>query len=474
MKQTAGDGMPGVMRIGGAVAATLVLLAPAIWNRFPLLQYDTGGYLARWFEGYLVPSRSTVYGLFLTALARPDFWLAIAIQAALTVWVLALLLRALGFGGRPLLLFGMTAALSVLTTLPWLASILLTDIFAGLAVLAVHLLVFGDGALRRWERNALIALVAFSVATHSATFAVIVALLAAAALGLVLIRIGALSGILRGGAALALGAVMLVGANYIVAGKLAWTPGGIALSFGRMLQDGVVARYLAEHCPDPRLRLCAHRHELPTDADVFFWGESVFDWLGRFKGLGDEMSTIVVESLRAYPMWQAELAVKATARQLVHVGTGEGVLSTMWHTYVIIEQFTPSVAADMRAARQQRGELDFTVINRIHEPVALASMLLLIPLMAWGLRREPFADLGRLATTIALALLANAVVCGVFANPHDRYGARLVWLAPLLALLAIHRLFAAKASGEATGEATREADPGIAPARTALGADPTA
>jgi len=263
---------------------------------------------------------------------------------------------------------------------------------------------------------------------------------------------------------------------------LAWTPGGIALSFGRMLQDGVVARYLAEHCPDPRLRLCAHRHELPTDADVFFWGESVFDRLGRFKGLGDEMSTIVVESLRAYPMWQAELAVKATARQLLHVGTGEGVLSTMWHTYVIIEQFTPSVAADMRAARQQRGELDFTVINRIHEPVALASMLLLIPLMAWGLRREPFADLGRLATTIALALLANAVVCGVFANPHDRYGARLVWLAPLLALLAVHRLFAAKATREATGEATgeatreatREADPGIAPARTALGADPTA
>ena len=47
-------------------------------------------------------------------------------------------------------------------TLPWLTSILLTDIFAGLAVLAVHLLIFADGALRRWERNALIALIAFA------------------------------------------------------------------------------------------------------------------------------------------------------------------------------------------------------------------------------------------------------------------------------------------------------------------------
>jgi hypothetical protein len=35
--------------------------------------------------------------------------------------------------------------------------------------------------------------------------------------------------------------------------------------------------------------------------------------------------------------------------------------------------------------------------------------------------------------------LANAVVCGVFANPHDRYGARLIWIAPLVTLLAIGR-----------------------------------
>ncbi len=35
----------------GALASlvcVLLLLAPALWNGFPLLQYDTGGYLARW------------------------------------------------------------------------------------------------------------------------------------------------------------------------------------------------------------------------------------------------------------------------------------------------------------------------------------------------------------------------------------------------------------------------------------------
>ena len=46
-----------------AAACFALLLAPALWNSYPLLQYDTGGYLARWYEGYLVPSRSTVFGL---------------------------------------------------------------------------------------------------------------------------------------------------------------------------------------------------------------------------------------------------------------------------------------------------------------------------------------------------------------------------------------------------------------------------
>src|SRR5437868_14382080 len=89
-----------ITRLAAVFVALLMLLAPALWNGFPLLQYDTGGYLARWYEGTLELSRSTVYGLFLNALTRPDFWLAVVAQTALTVWVLALALRVHGVGGR--------------------------------------------------------------------------------------------------------------------------------------------------------------------------------------------------------------------------------------------------------------------------------------------------------------------------------------------------------------------------------------
>src|SRR2546421_7459833 len=142
--------MPLIKRIGAFVAALLMLLVPALWNGFALLQYDTGGYLARWYEGTLEQSRSTVYGLFLNLLTWPDFWPAVLVQATATVWVLALVLRVHGLGGRARVLVITVAALSVFTTLPWLVDVLLTDIFAALAVLALHLTVLHADALRRW------------------------------------------------------------------------------------------------------------------------------------------------------------------------------------------------------------------------------------------------------------------------------------------------------------------------------------
>jgi hypothetical protein len=249
-----------------------------------------------------------------------------------------------------------------------------------------------------------------------------------------------LAGIGRGATALALGAAMVFAANYVVAKRIAWTPGGFSLSFGRMLQDGIVDRYLADHCPDPQLRLCAYRAELPRDADQFFWGGGVFDDLGRFAGLGAEMETIALGSLIDYPWLQIKAAVRDIAEQLVDVRTGEGVVNSIWHTYAIIERYTPWAAPAMRAARQQRGHLDFTAINALHYPVAIASMLLLLGILALAVARPYLADLGLLAATIALALLANAFVCGALANPHDRYGARLVWLATLVVVMLLLRL----------------------------------
>src|ERR1700757_3298225 len=93
-----------------AAAIPLMLLTPAFWNGYPLLQSDTGGYLARWYEGYLVPSRSTVFGLYLHFGEGSSFWINLGIQVLATFWILQLTLRVLGMG-EPMRLLGIGIAL---------------------------------------------------------------------------------------------------------------------------------------------------------------------------------------------------------------------------------------------------------------------------------------------------------------------------------------------------------------------------
>ncbi|HXD44747.1 MAG TPA: hypothetical protein VN655_06390 [Pseudolabrys sp.] len=428
-----------------SLVSIAILSAPAVWNGFPLLQWDTGGYIARWYEHSLVISRSTVYGLFLTAGSSLAFWPDIVAQSAVAAWVIALTLRAVGLGNRPWLFTGIVAALSVLTTLPWLTSILLTDIFCVAGVLGLWLLLMHADVLNRIERAGLVLLVAFSAATHSATLAVLGGLLiVGAAYAYFDRRRLPPRRLVNGAAALVLGVVMVYGGNYYIARQVAWTPGGIALSFGRMLQSGIVNKYLDAHCPDPYLRLCKYKDELPRDADEFFWGSPLFDKLGRFAGLNKEMKRIALGSLAEYPMLQFTSAVHDTLDQLVKVRTGEGVENVVWHTYGIIKDNLPQLVPAMEAARQQ-GRPDglahvFPEINKLHYPVALGAMALLplIVLLAF-FEALPFVY-GEFAAMCIVALLGNAFVCGALSNPHDRYGARMVWIAALAVLMAIARL----------------------------------
>jgi len=423
--------------------ATSILLVPAVWNGFPLLEYDTGGYLVSWFEGLLAPSRSPTYGLFLAAGWRLDFWPNVVLQAAAAVWLIRLSLKAHHFSIYPVGLLAVTAVLAVTTALPWLASELITDIFAGLAVLALHVLTWHAERIEPRQRVALIAFIAYAASTHSATYAVLLGLaLAALVAKLFNPKLITSAAIARAATAMVLGATMLIAGNYIAAKRLTWTPGGYSLAFARMLQDGIVTRYLDDHCPDVRLKLCPYRNELPLDADEFLWDGPIFDKLGRFAGLGDEMRMIVLESLRDYPWLQIKAAATATAKQLAAIGTGEGIVADMWHTDWAISHFAAQAAPAMHAARQHRGEIDFAAINEVHEPVAWAAMLLLPLIVLLGFWRADFADLSRLSATVALALFGNAAFCSVISNPHDRYGSRLVWIAVFAATLAFWRVLA--------------------------------
>ncbi|HZP76358.1 MAG TPA: hypothetical protein VFB45_09475 [Pseudolabrys sp.] len=431
-----------------------MLLTPAIWNGFPIVFPDTGGYLARAFEGTLALGRSAVYGLILAAAIPLEFWPIVILQAALCLWLILLILRAHGLGGHPGTALAVVLGLCILTSVSWFSSQLMPDVLFPIAVLALYLLAFHWGALRSFERLGLMLTIALAVASHMAALALCLGLLSSL---LILRRWKALRSarLPAPSVALVAGVALLLATNLGASGRFAFTPGGESFLFGRLLQDGFVDRYLREHCPDPSVQLCRYAGSLPDTADNWLWlAESPFRKLGGAIGYGNEERRIIIRSLIEHPIDHLVAVLQDMAEQFAsfrtEIVTDRGA---MWHAEWTIETRAPDAAADYHAARQQQGftdpvsgdwrsVLDLAPLNAIHLPFAWIGIAGLLGITISGRRLGLAPADTAFATTVLLALAINAGVCATFANTVDRYQSRLVWLAPFaLAVILLRRRY---------------------------------
>jgi hypothetical protein len=477
---------PTVSRLLSWTLAFAVMVAaliwPALWNGFPLVFYDTGGYLVRPFERTLGLGRAAMYGLFLATGVPLGFWPNALAQGTLVAWLLVLALRAHGLGGRPWLAAAVTVALALLSGLPWYAAQLMPDVLVPVAVLALYLLAFADAhegkengrSLRRWEKALLVGSVAFAIACHMATLALAAGLLLVLFMwrafslppsahsgasgnpevGSPLARERAgnriaklvaemrerlpLPRIVLPAAAVALGILLAPASNYAVAGRFAFTPGGANFIFSHLFDEGLVARYLAERCPDPSLRLCAYRDRLPASGNDWMWEGDTPLWkdLGGPDAFADEASRLVREIATRYPGAVIKAAVGGAVRQFVLIRTGDGLVSDAWHTVWAIETYAPKAAAAFRASRQQQDRLAAETLTAIHTPVALAAMFALPLVIGLGYFGRVSRHASAFALFVLLALVANAAICGIFSIPAWRYQSRLVPIAPFAVIVA--------------------------------------
>jgi hypothetical protein len=424
-----------------AAGAVLALLTPALWNGFPLIFSDTGGYLERPLTGTLELGRSAAYGLFLLFGAGLEFWPNVLAQAALVVWLIALTLRVNGLGGRPWLLLGIVVALALTTSLPWFAAQLMPDVLFPAGVLAFYLLAFGEDELTPAERAGLCATIAFGIVSHMALLALALGLVAALTLA-ALLRNFPRPRLIAATLAVAGGLLLAPLTNLIVTGQFALTPGGASFLFGRLVEDGIVTRYLDAQCPDPKLRICDHRDEISRGTDDWLWEyDSPFWKLGGWQGYSGEERRIILATLADQPLAHLATALAHSADQLISFATdvatdrGENA-----HAIGVIKDWMRPLLPDLLAARQQAAPFDIGPLNRIHVPVAALSILGLIGALALRRRLRLPPEAVALCATVVLALGLNAVICGVFSHSVDRYQSRLVSLAPLaMTILLVRR-----------------------------------
>ena len=379
--------------------------------------------------------RSALYGAFLYLGISSSFWLNIVLQAAMMTWLIVLALRTHGLGGRPWLAIGIVTLLSLTTSMPWFTAQLMPDILFPAAVLALHMLIFRDAMLGRAERYALVAVIAFAMPSHMAAAGMCVGVVLAVAL-MTRLRFIALppSRLTFAAGAVAAGLALCPVSNYAITGNFAMTPGGSSFLFGRLVEDGIVIRYLNDKCPDPAIRLCAFRSNFPKDADTWLWdANSPFRTLNDFEG-SDEEKLIPRDTLALYPLMHVKSALAATAGQLIKFKTEVNGTDNA-PTISMFKVHTPGLFPEFMRARQQASGFNVAPLNVIHVPVAAFAMLCVVAALLVRRRLGLPPAFAGLAATMLLAFSANAVICGVFSHPVDRYQSRLVWLAVFVAAM---------------------------------------
>jgi hypothetical protein len=160
----------------------------------------------------------------------------------------------------------------------------------------------------------------------------------------------------------------------------------------------------------------------------------------RFIGTERESERVVNESLARHPVANLAIAARDAVQQFETFSTGDQIEPQQWILYTDFRRFIPYQLHAYSEARQQKGGLDFAVVNAVHVPVAWLALAFLIAMLALALKRgesRPAVVLG----FVLAALIGNAIICGVLSNPHARYQSRMIWVPVFaLALLASERL----------------------------------
>jgi hypothetical protein len=466
-----------------ALGAAL-LLVPALVAGGPFVFYDADTYYeaGRWAYAQLSDSlglapvveavpgvahsalaplagRSSAYGLFLYLTASlGGLWATSAVQAATAAWILHALARAFA----PAAPRGAFAALIVTLTggasLPFFAAFAMPDLFAGLGAAAAILLLLFPDRFRSAERLGLWGFTAAAMAAHQTHLAV--GLVLAACGGVLLLAAGAGPGRASSRAAAVFAAAAVAASvNLLYAAFVHARTGEPLLRppfvTARVLADGPGRDYLRAACAHGAgFELCRFRGQRLDSSDRFLWsarpGQGVFSVAdaAERRRLAAEQVRFVAGVLIHAPLRQAS----ASARNFLDQATSVSVDEPLTHR------------GDILASPEWRGSRLATLTRAVsrcaREAACPAPPLVPLKLLhglvlaltggwaAWRLSRRDVLEgarrggvdspAGRVLAAVVLVVLvlaANAAVCGVLSGTFPRYQARLIWLAPALAVL---------------------------------------
>jgi hypothetical protein len=419
------------------ISASL-LLWPAVVNRYPLLFGDTGVYIKDGNHLHVTWARPMFYGLFMLPLhLKVTTWPVVIAQSLIAAIALLITVRSFIPRVSALALIPVTLVLTVGTSLPWFVSQLMPDLFAGLLVLALAVLLLVPERLN-WLGQALILLFASACITMHLSLlpislAIIVVLWLARFILDLPFRVG---DFIRGAAVPAIAVAVIIAPNAVFLGKISPSPYGKIFVLTRVLIDGPGERALERECPHPGWTLCDFKGEFGSDVDSVLWGDrSILVRAGGHDVVADQAMPIILSAVRAEPGAVLLDVLRNTVAQFFSFASGDALLRpSFFNDQTWTQEFPAAEQARYRAGRQYQGlPLLPDWLQALH--LGLASVCLIVLVVGAGLGLQRGRRLGGLYAAILIALLANAFVTGALSGVFDRYQSRFVWLATFAVLL---------------------------------------
>ncbi len=388
-------------------------------------------------------NRSIYYGaLAFAGYVLSDFWLTIYVQACLVAMPIALLwFVCLGLSRRSF--YVTMLILAAATTLGVEVGLIMPDVLAGVAILSAAAVFVYWSRLRALDRIFLLAVMAFSALSHGTLIVILAAMIAAmAALSLA-------APALRGRWA-AIGVCVAAVAIGVTGVKLFDKALEVATGHKTIVMPHVMASliwkgpgydYLVARCPQVGLEICNGLSRLPQYPDDFLGADAkhgvfVSADLPTQVRLSSEQTRFALGVLAYDPVGVAAAMLKAGLQQAALFPV-TSLKVTPEVREVDRAWFPPQVAARIENSTLARAPVLMDVVSAAAYVSAIASVIalaVLLPALARRSDREArllFAFNG----VVIFAYVVNAFVCGGINTPVDRYGARVIWLLPLLALV---------------------------------------
>ena len=418
----------------------------------------------------IMGARSPAFGLFLFVLEKlGGIWLVAGAQALICAWTLYLLWKAAAPAAPEWTYLALAGGLAAGSTLPFFATFIMPDVFAGVAAAGfVAVTVFGQ-RLSRLETAGVALILTFAYAVHASHMLTALAAMVPAALLLWWFK-APKGPVLRGYALVFMAMILAVLSGKAYEGAFALRTGMTLhrppFLMARVLADGPGREYLRKVCkgPDNPYVICRAIQAPLTRSDDILWEENPL--IGAFNALKStelqlrmeaEEGAFVKGAVLNDPWGQFKASMENWADQMTRISVHDPLRDP--RQFLANEYWKTTRLVEMIVAPEQckpigpgcKPPFDMSLTKHWHELVMTLAALFAV----WRLSRadvradlmdrkapwtRPATSLVVAVAILAVMLVLNAAVCGIISGAFSRYQARIVWIWPASAGLIAIRL----------------------------------